>query len=177
MKAGVAVSPQNSYWCRKITTSPRGVCAVPLLVSWRPMASPRCVAQPHRSLSSLQPTLCSAEWRLPCAPMSVITLRDSHLMRKTSKKTILTLILALTIPNFGHRAWNCTAYWGVTALFWLCREPLEKSSNPSAISGTMTKNVDSMFVLLPLVICKFFLIWTPSHLKPLLHREVCAPLD
>ena len=149
----------------------------PLLVSWRPMVSPTCVAQPHRSLSSLRPTLCSEEWRLPFAPMSIVTLRGSHLMRKPSKTAILRLILALTIPNLGHRAWNCTAYWGVTALFWLCRGPLEKSSNPSAISGTTTKNVYSIFVLLPLVICKFLLIWTPSHLRSLLHREVFAPLD
>lgn len=176
MKAGVAVSPQNSYWCRKIPSTPRGVCAdPPCELETHGLA--HVLAQPHRSLSSLQPTLCSAEWRLPCGPMSVITQRGSHLTRNSSVKTILTLILAVTIPNFGHRAWNCTAYWGVPTLFWLCREPLEKSSNPSAISGTMTKNVYSIFVLLPLVICKFFLIWTPYHLKPLLRREVCSPLN
>lgn len=45
----------------------------------------------------------------------------------------------LTIPILGHRAWNRTTSWVLTALSWLCKETLEKPSSPNAISGSVTK--------------------------------------
>lgn len=45
----------------------------------------------------------------------------------------------LNIPILGHRAWNHTTSWILTALSWLCKETLEKPSSPDAISGSMTK--------------------------------------